>query len=162
MRAIDVIERLQRKIADGSMSPDEPLFVLRAQDMTAADRVREWVSVARKLGCPVEKYSEASEVADAMTRWPMRKVPGVMSPARVYQILIAECGASDCQSAVLDFCREFSLPVPPREWRFQGHLGFGGKLYFDGGKFRVGCYREDMTTMRSEIIDRANELLSKG
>lgn len=162
MRAIDEIERLKQKVADGSMSPNEPLFVLRAQDCIAADLVYAWATKARNLGSPPEKCDEAISLADAMSAWPVRKVPGVMKPSKVYEILIAECGAANSQSAVLDFCREFSLPIPPSEWRFQGNLGFGGKLYFERGKFRVGCYPEDRTPERIAMIDRANTRLAKG
>jgi hypothetical protein len=54
---------------------DEPIFVLRAQDSLAADLVRQWASTAERAGCGMEKVAEARAVADAMDRWPTRKLP---------------------------------------------------------------------------------------
>ena len=67
----------------------EPIFVLRAQDATASDYVRDW---ARDLGISVAansniatdserfqrtkaKIAEANDLADRMEAWPDRKVP---------------------------------------------------------------------------------------
>lgn len=55
---------------------DEPIFVLRAQDRTAAVLVRRWADGAVRLGTlSGEKYAEALAIADAMDRWPTRKDP---------------------------------------------------------------------------------------
>lgn len=43
------------------------------------------------------------------------------------------------------------------EWRFQGKLGFGGKFYRDGNRWRVGLYREDETPERLQIVDEIND-----
>lgn len=49
---------------------------------------------------------------------------------------------------------------PATEWRFQGHLGFGGKFYTRHDLHcSVGCYPEDETPERRKIITRANEQL---
>lgn len=45
------------------------------------------------------------------------------------------------------------------EYRFQGHLGFGGK--YRRWKNGVDCYREDETPERLDIIKRLNEALQK-
>lgn len=45
-----------------------------------------------------------------------------------------------------------------REWRFQGCLGFGGKLYNDH-KLRVDCYPEDYNEERRIKIDAVNQML---
>ena len=54
---------------------DEPIFVLRAQDVLAAGVVRAWAEQAARAGCGDAKVHEAREIADAMERWPIRKVP---------------------------------------------------------------------------------------
>ena len=54
---------------------DEPIFVLRAQDKLAAGVVRQWAEQAAQAGCGNAKVREAREIADAMERWPTRKVP---------------------------------------------------------------------------------------
>ena len=53
----------------------EPIFVLRAQDSLAAAVVRFWADEAAKAGANAAKIAEAREVADAMERWPTRKLP---------------------------------------------------------------------------------------
>ena len=59
-------------------APDEPIFVLRAQDMLAPEIVREWAYRALKLGTPLAKVDEARRLADAMENWQIehsRKIP---------------------------------------------------------------------------------------
>ena len=54
---------------------DEPIFVLRAHDSLAAAAVRQWADQAEKAGATPAKVAEAREIADAMERWPSRKLP---------------------------------------------------------------------------------------
>ncbi len=59
-------------------APDEPIFVLRAQDMLAPEIVREWAYRAAVEGSPREKVDEARRLADRMEDWQIahkRKVP---------------------------------------------------------------------------------------
>jgi hypothetical protein len=58
--------------------PDEPVFVLRAQDMLSPEIVREWAYRAQCEGAPIVKCDEARRIADAMEQWQIahrRKVP---------------------------------------------------------------------------------------
>jgi hypothetical protein len=48
---------------------EEPLFVLRAQDMLAPEMVREWAYRAKVMGTPIEKIDEARRCADQMEDW---------------------------------------------------------------------------------------------
>jgi hypothetical protein len=48
---------------------DEPLFVLRATDITAPGVVKYWVASARRRGCSEEKLQEALKCAEEMARW---------------------------------------------------------------------------------------------
>lgn len=57
------------------LGPEEPYFVLRAQDAEAADLVELWALRAKAGGCPLDKVNEALAVAEDMRRWPTRKVP---------------------------------------------------------------------------------------
>ena len=54
---------------------DEPIFVLRAQDMLAPDLVRQWAVYAAFNDCPDEKVQEALDIADRMEAWSNRKMP---------------------------------------------------------------------------------------
>lgn len=45
------------------------------------------------------------------------------------------------------------------EWRFSGHLGFGGKYWSQRND--VTCYQEDMTEERRILIDKTNEKLKE-
>ena len=53
----------------------EPLFILRAQDITAAGLVIQWANRAAKHGVNAEKVEEAREIAAAMEAWPGRRMP---------------------------------------------------------------------------------------
>lgn len=59
----------------GKAHPDEPVFILRAQDCFAADLVEKWAIWARAAGCPNDKAQEAMDIAEQMRRWPVRKDP---------------------------------------------------------------------------------------
>lgn len=68
-------------------------------------------------------------------------------------------------SAQDHFVWAFSNPdgrasAPPREWRFQGNFGFGGKFWRDHDAWRVTCYQEDEDTKRIYLIKTCNELLA--
>lgn len=55
---------------------DEPLFVLRAQDILASKVVRYWASLALAGGTHPEVIAEAIMCADKMDAWPFHKWPG--------------------------------------------------------------------------------------
>ncbi|QDU03110.1 hypothetical protein V6x_28220 [Gimesia chilikensis] len=84
MKASIELEWLQKKIESGDMSPDEPLFVLRARDIFASKVVREWVelanetcfSVAADAPVPFGKIREAENLANEMDAWPIKQTPG--------------------------------------------------------------------------------------
>jgi hypothetical protein len=59
----------------GKAADDEPVFILRAQDMLAADLVFKWAVEAQALGCPWDKVREAKDLAQQMREWPQRKNP---------------------------------------------------------------------------------------
>lgn len=57
------------------VKPEEPIFVLRAQDKLAHHLVRDWAERAKLNGCPQEKVEEALDCANQMEKWPNRKYP---------------------------------------------------------------------------------------
>jgi hypothetical protein len=57
------------------MGPNEPFFVLRAQDALAAELVELWSLRAKAAGCSIDKVNEAKNIAEEMLRWPVRKNP---------------------------------------------------------------------------------------
>ena len=70
MRAADEITRLQQ------MDPEEPVFVLRGQDILAPETVEFWATLAEKHDVsPSRKVREAREWADEMAAWTPRKLP---------------------------------------------------------------------------------------
>jgi hypothetical protein len=74
----------------------------------------------------------------------------------VFDILVEECGASSVMR------EEFKLNWPECiEYRFQGLLGFGGKVWAGtvGRPPYVSCYLEDRTPKRDEMIQAANQRL---
>ena len=76
MRAIDELARLAARIASGDMPADEPLFVLRGQDLDAANTTRYWASRASHRGTPLAKYDEALDLAVQMDAWPVKQTAG--------------------------------------------------------------------------------------
>lgn len=59
----------------GKAAPNEPVFILRAQDRFAPGLVEEWALKAQGFGCPQEKVDEARRLAQQMREWPGRKNP---------------------------------------------------------------------------------------
>ena len=72
-------------------------------------------------------------------------------------ILTEECGANYDDFTMLQqfVCGEWD------EFRFQGDLGFGGKMYAKRDSAYVSCYPEDSTPERRVMIERANTRLTR-
>lgn len=55
---------------------DEPIFVLRAQDITAVDAIQAWIDAnVKRLGFTHPKLIEACNIRNEMEAWPNRKLP---------------------------------------------------------------------------------------
>lgn len=81
-------------------------------------------------------------------------------PKVIWDVLVAVCGANRDDFPGFEACaKNESLPI---EYRFQGKLGFGGKIWIDRNRpfGEVSCYKEDETPERLEIIENTNELLA--
>ena len=82
----------------------------------------------------------------------------------IWDILVFECGASE--SSPVSGRESFVAFLKGRplgqltEYRFQGAIGFGAKLYFEHNCFRVGCYSEERTPYVDLMIAEANARLN--
>lgn len=75
----------------------------------------------------------------------------------VYDVLVTLGGANETMRD--GFVHNHTDKKSPcTEWRFCGHLGFGGK--YRSERNRVDCYREDETPARAKIITEVNAALS--
>ncbi len=79
-----------------------------------------------------------------------------------YDILIAEAGAREDDRYGFVF-HTAKVDPPTTEYRFMGHLGFGGKFWPAGyGRLPyVTCYRESETPERLAIIEKTNAALTE-
>lgn len=59
----------------GLIPDDEPVFLLRAQDIIAPDLVAAWAKLAAQNGVSHEMCSLALSHADRMREWPKKKTP---------------------------------------------------------------------------------------
>lgn len=62
------LELLNLETCLNKAAPDEPIFVLRAEDAVAAQTVRLWATMAFGLHEP-EKIWQAMELANEMDKW---------------------------------------------------------------------------------------------
>lgn len=92
---------------------------------------------------------------------------GPLTAEEIYDQLVDLCGASNAPwprahfvSVVRHYQEDKDPHRGPLEYRFQGILGFGGKLYHSNSQgWRVGCYVEDDNPERRAAIDLMNEWL---
>jgi len=59
----------------GKAAPDEPVFILRAQDMFSCGLVEAWACAAEQRGVDAVKVKEARQLAVKMRAWPKRRIP---------------------------------------------------------------------------------------
>lgn len=76
---------------------------------------------------------------------------------QVWDILVDVCGAENDDQSGQSFVHH-AIMNNRLEFRFQGKLGFGGKIYVEEPP-RVSCYQEDNTPERADMIANANEQL---
>jgi len=73
----------------------------------------------------------------------------------IYDILVKHAGASERERD------QFYALFPCSEWRFQGKLGFGGKLRIHDGRVWIDYYKEDETEEREKIAGIVNYALKR-
>jgi hypothetical protein len=59
----------------GKIPLDEPVFIIRAQDITGAQIVRDWALLAQHNGAKMDIVQAALDQADAMEAWVKKKIP---------------------------------------------------------------------------------------
>jgi hypothetical protein len=74
---------------------------------------------------------------------------------QIYDILVSHCGASE------RWRNNFYAMFPCDEYRFQGDLGFGGKIRYREGRLWVDYYPEDETDAKETICSTANYALKQ-
>jgi len=84
----------------------------------------------------------------------------------IYTILVEECGANDYADNRQreSFVRYMISDDYPKEFRFQGDLGFGGKCRVNSNRQGipyVDFYPEDYTVRRGNMADRANARIAE-
>jgi hypothetical protein len=81
----------------------------------------------------------------------------------VYDLLARTGNVPIFQRDKTAFTAYFGEPGWPstREWRFQGHLGFGGKFWRNDGRHYVSMYREDSTPERERVLSSLNEAIEQ-
>jgi len=80
----------------------------------------------------------------------------------VWNVLVSLGGVCRDDESMYDVFVHAVQDTDNVEFRFQGNLGFGGKLYIDNppNPPRISCYEEDMTPAKLRIIENANKLLA--
>ena len=76
----------------------------------------------------------------------------------IYDILVEECGA--VASMRDHWMHHQTKEEHTYEWRFSGHLGFGGKFWRNMGRWYVDCYLEDSSPKAKRVIKAANARLA--
>lgn len=71
----------------GLIPNDEPVFLIRAQDVVGAQAVLAWAEFAERVGASAEIVNMAREHAFKMVEWAEKKIPDVAPPARSGEIL---------------------------------------------------------------------------
>ena len=82
----------------------------------------------------------------------------------IYDILIRCCGASENEEDRLEFVNHAMAHDPSHtlEFRFQGSLGFGGKIWIYNSEVPyVNFYPEDSTPSRERAVLGANDELAE-
>jgi hypothetical protein len=77
---------------------------------------------------------------------------------KIWEILQRTCGAGTYWgSNFVRIAQEYLETGKMLEYRFQGNLGFGGKVWINNGDHPyVTCYPEDMSPDKQKMIDAAN------
>ena len=87
---------------------------------------------------------------------------------RIYDILVKHVPLSEHPDDLFDgidhwrytFIR-YAIEGTWTEYRIGGPLGFGGKVWFNGGRWYVTYYPEDETPARELAVQRTNKALAE-
>lgn len=94
-------------------------------------------------------------------------LPNKEAANKVYDLLVSIGGADQASRDAFVIYALEEIDHGSTEWRFQGHFGFGGKLYTSWGhgkKMRdwyVRYYKEDTTMERDGLLGTLNKKLDE-
>ena len=78
----------------------------------------------------------------------------------IYDVVVEICGANPDPREKWSYVRYATGEEQmASEWRFQGYLGFGGKIKNNADRVYVCCYRENENEKRLDLIKQTNERL---
>jgi hypothetical protein len=60
---------------EGKIPEDEPVFLIRGQDIVAGNTLRTWADLAEKAGADPDIVALVRNHAVKMDHWPKKKVP---------------------------------------------------------------------------------------
>jgi len=120
-----------------------------------------------------ERFKAAeADLGDPRVRWDNPYIPleyhdtllDQETAEAIYTVLEEECnapsnGVTGKEYFVLAMAKDPLKRLS--ELRFQGSLGFGGKIYFSSNSWSVGYYSEDRTPYRDLCVARANARLQQ-
>jgi hypothetical protein len=95
------------------VAPDEPIFVLRAQDKLAPAMVSLWCELAALSGCGQAKVDDARRLAESMREW-QRKTGALMQltrPTRCCPLVMLKFAPTTGTSVTLRFPRQTMIEV---------------------------------------------------
>lgn len=144
---------LEDDLAHPAGRPYAPTFHSRE---AAADEARIRVLKAEAAALDAERKALPSAPVRLDRRLPFTVA------RKVWVILQEECGAPTDYDSAMAFVALQDEGTPPYEYRFQGALGFGGKLWNEAHNgLSVDCYDEGLTAERRVMIAKANLRLHK-
>jgi hypothetical protein len=125
--------------------------------------VWEFIKAMKKGACPILVVATPEQVqqrAVFAAEQRMKKeahhfenVWGYGMGRKVWDVVDEEC---DPAPSTYDFLDDIAYHQMPREFRFGGKLGFGGKLFSNSRNVWVDYYPEDRTPERDAIVERVN------
>ncbi|MBN9441144.1 hypothetical protein [Bosea sp. (in: a-proteobacteria)] len=71
----DTIQQISTNGTTRQIPVDEPVFLIRGQDVVGGDAVRAWAALAEAEGASPDILKAAREHAMKMDAWPKKKVP---------------------------------------------------------------------------------------
>lgn len=73
---VEVISTVLEGLGDSKGIPDEePVFLLRAQDLTAAGALQHWLGLNARHGADADLYQQAKQQFNRFMNWPVKKMP---------------------------------------------------------------------------------------
>jgi hypothetical protein len=94
-----------------SIPANEPTFILRGQNRTAAETVRHWAELEKAQGSPIAVVEQGLQQADALEAWPVKRALNAdhLSEAQARQLSYQHSRRVWAHGRVLDEAHAFAL-----------------------------------------------------